>query len=72
MYEVVLSREAQRALTAADAALAKKLGRCFAQVEVDPRSGNNIKRLTGPLAGYWRFRVKIAVWCARSTTRPTP
>ena len=57
MYEVVLSREAQRAFTAADGVLCKKLGRCFAQMEVDPRTGNNIKRLSGPLAGYWQFRV---------------
>lgn len=57
MYEVVLSRDAQRVYVAADVPLARKLAKCFARLETDPRSGNNVKRLTGPLAGLLRYRV---------------
>ncbi|HEY4328554.1 MAG TPA: hypothetical protein VGN88_02370 [Phycisphaerae bacterium] len=31
--------------------------RCFAQLEVDPRQHNNIKRLSGALSGKFRYRV---------------
>ena len=41
----------------ADKPLAKKLARCFAQLENDPRRHNNIKRLSGALSGSFRFRV---------------
>lgn len=57
MYKVVLSREAERAYAKAETPLARKLARCFAQLENDPRSGNNVKRLTGPLEGLYRYRV---------------
>jgi len=57
MYEVVLSREAERAYAAADVPLARKLAKCLARLEDDPRSGNNVKRLTGPLSGLHRYRV---------------
>jgi len=36
------------------------LARCFAQLEHDPRQHNNIKRLTGELAG--RFRYRLGDW----------
>ena len=42
---------------AADRPLAVKLARCFQRLEVNPRQGNNIKRLTGEWAGYLRYRV---------------
>ena len=57
MFEVVLTREAERVFARADAALAKKLAKCFAGLENDPRGGNNVKRLAGPLAGMFRYRV---------------
>ena len=41
----------------ADQSLARKLARCFAQLERDPRRHNNIKRLSGPLAGRLRYRI---------------
>ena len=37
--------------------MAKKLVRCFEQLEHDPRRNNNIKRLTGKWAGKSRYRV---------------
>jgi mRNA interferase RelE/StbE len=56
MYKLVLSREAQRTYQAAERPLARKLAKCFRQIEVNPRQGNNVKALKGPLAGFLRFR----------------
>jgi mRNA interferase RelE/StbE len=64
MFEVILSPEAREFYAAADKTLARRLAqcfaqleRCFAQLETDPRRHNNIKRLTGDLAGLSRYRV---------------
>ena len=57
MFEVILSPEAQAFFAAADPPLARKLARCFRQLERDPRRHNNIKRLSGALAGLFRYRV---------------
>jgi len=57
MFEVILSPEAKTFFARADRPLARKLARSFAQLERDPRRHNNIKRLTGALAGRWRYRV---------------
>jgi mRNA interferase RelE/StbE len=60
MFEVVLSPEARLFYEHADQPLARKLARCFAQLERDPRRHNNIKRLSGELTG--RFRYRIGDW----------
>jgi mRNA interferase RelE/StbE len=57
MFEVILSPEAQAFYAAADPPLARKLARCFTQLERDPYLHNNIKRLGGEMAGRFRFRV---------------
>jgi mRNA interferase RelE/StbE len=57
MFEVVLSPEAQVFFAAADKPLARKLARCFKQLEHEPRRHNNIKRLSGKLHGLVRYRV---------------
>ncbi len=57
MFEVILSPEARAFFASADQPLARKLARCFAQLEHDPRRHNNIKRLTGEFAGLHRYRV---------------
>lgn len=57
MYEVQLSRAAQRFYEKADEPLARRLNRCFEQLQRDPYNHPNIKRLTGKLAGYFRYRV---------------
>jgi mRNA interferase RelE/StbE len=57
MFEVTLSPEARAFFAEADPPLARKLGRCFAQLEHDPKRHNNIKRLTGEFAGRSRYRV---------------
>jgi mRNA interferase RelE/StbE len=57
MFEIILSPEAADFFGAADQPLAKKLARCFIQLEQDPRRHNNIKRLSGEMAGRFRYRV---------------
>jgi mRNA interferase RelE/StbE len=57
MYRVELSREADRFFRRCAAPLARKLVRCFKSLEQDPRRGNNVKALTGTLAGAYRYRV---------------
>jgi mRNA interferase RelE/StbE len=57
MFDVILAPEAQAFFAAAEQPLARKLARCFAQLERDPRRHNNIKRLSGALSGRLRYRV---------------
>jgi mRNA interferase RelE/StbE len=57
MYKLELSREAQRFYERSDKSIAKKLARCFQSLEADPRAGNNVKALKGPLAGAFRYRI---------------
>jgi mRNA interferase RelE/StbE len=64
MFDVILSPEAQVFYDQADQPLARKLARCFAQLEHDPRHHNNIKRLSGKLGGApalsnWRVVYRI-------------
>jgi mRNA interferase RelE/StbE len=57
MFEVILSPEAREFFELADRPLAKKMSRCFEQLEREPRKHNNIKRLSGAFSGYLRYRV---------------
>lgn len=56
MYEVIRQSRATRFYAHADKPLASKLARCFRILEQDPRRHPNIKALSGPLAGCYRFR----------------
>jgi mRNA interferase RelE/StbE len=57
MFEVILSPEAKAFFAAADRPLARKLSRCLAALEREPRRNNNIKRLAGKFSGLFRYRV---------------
>lgn len=57
MFNLRLSREAQRFYARADQPTARKLARCFAALETNPRSGNNVKPLKGKFDGSYRYRV---------------
>ncbi|MFM7364562.1 MAG: type II toxin-antitoxin system RelE family toxin [Cuspidothrix sp.] len=57
MYNVVLSAEAEKIYVSATESLAKKLARCFEQLEQNPRIHPNIKPLKGNLSGYYRYRI---------------
>ena len=57
MYEIILSPDAQKFYLKADKSLAKKIKRCFQQLEKTPRFHPNIKPLKGRYAGLYRYRV---------------
>ena len=57
MYEVFLTREAQRFYERADPVLVRKLNRCFERLRENPYEHPNIKQLKGPLAGHFRYRI---------------
>ena len=57
MYNVVLSAKAEDIYATADQALAKKVARCFEQLEQNPRFHPNVKPLKGDFAGYYRYRI---------------
>jgi mRNA interferase RelE/StbE len=57
MYNLVLTREAQKFYEKAEPSLARRLNRCFDRLRQTPYNHPNIKRLRGHLAGYWRYRV---------------
>ena len=54
MYEVRLSLEAEKVFAKCNKALAKKLARCFRNLENSPRSHPNIKPLKGSYSRYYR------------------
>jgi mRNA interferase RelE/StbE len=56
MYKVVLLPKAERTFARANAPLARKLARAFQTLEIDPSGHSNIRQLTGPLKGLYRFR----------------
>ena len=57
MYNVVLSVKAEEIYATANQALAKKIARCFEQLEQNPRFHPNVKPLKGDFAGYYRDRI---------------
>ncbi|MEH1775285.1 type II toxin-antitoxin system RelE family toxin [Nostoc sp.] len=57
MYNVVLSAKAEEIFATANQALAKKVARCFEQLEQNPRFHPNVKPLKGYFAGYYRYRI---------------
>ena len=57
MYELVLTREARKFYEKAEPSLVRRLHRCFEQLRATPYEHPNIRRLRGPLAGYFRCRV---------------
>lgn len=57
MYDLALTAEAQKFYEKAEAPLVRRLNRCFDQLCQNPYEHPNIKRLTGNLAGYFRYRV---------------
>jgi mRNA interferase RelE/StbE len=57
MFKVELSADAQEFYRKADRPLARKLARCFEQLEREPRQHSNIMRLKGKLSGHYWYRV---------------
>mgnify|MGYP001397334139 CR=1 FL=1 len=57
MYEILLTKTSHRFYDDADPVLVRKLHHCFDVLRDSPHRHPNIKRLTGPLAGYLRYRM---------------
>jgi mRNA interferase RelE/StbE len=56
MYRVELSRDAKRFFERASATLQRRLDGCYDRLKKNPRGGN-VKKLSGKLSGYYRYRV---------------
>jgi mRNA interferase RelE/StbE len=57
MFDVRLSARAKDFYGKAEKPLARKLARCFEQLEHEPSHHSNVKPLRGNLAGCYRYRV---------------
>ncbi len=57
MYEVFISREAEKYYKEQDRDTKRKLNRCIDNLSVEPLSGQHIKRLHGKLKGKYRYRI---------------
>lgn len=57
MYKVQLSLSAEKFYLKCDKILAKKLAKCFLNLEINPRIHPNIKLLKGNYSGYYRYRL---------------
>jgi mRNA interferase RelE/StbE len=57
MFDLVLTHEALRFYERADVTLVRRLNRCFDQLRENPHEHPNIKRLSAPLTGCFRYRV---------------
>ncbi len=57
MFRVNLSFRAKEFYARAELSLARKLVRCFRQLELEPRRHSNVTALKGKLRGNYRFRV---------------
>ncbi len=57
MFKVQLSDHAKRSYAEAAPPLAKRLARCFRQLEDNPHQHPNIKPLKGRWRCYYRYRV---------------
>lgn len=57
MYELMLTRKAQRFYEQADLSLVERLNRCFDRLRQNPYEHPNIKSLKGSFTGAFRYRV---------------
>lgn len=57
MYKVLFTDSALRFYERAERSLQQRLDRCFEQLQANPHSHPNIKRLKGTLSGRYRYRV---------------
>ena len=57
MYEIALSRKAQKFYAKANDELISRLDKCFDDLCQDPYKSPNIKKLKGDLEVSWRYRV---------------
>jgi len=57
MYDVVLTKEAERFYERAEESLVRRLNRCFERLKENPYYHPNIRRLRGPFDKHYRYRL---------------
>jgi mRNA interferase RelE/StbE len=57
MYEILLTRKAQKFYEKADEELTSQLNECFDDLSQSPYQGSDVKKLKGNFLGYWRYRI---------------
>lgn len=57
MFEVYLSREAEKIYLKANPKTSRLLDKCFKHLEESPFAGPDIKRLKGKLEGSFRYQI---------------
>lgn len=57
MYEIILSKNAQKVYSSVDDNTARRLNKAFDDMADNPFFGKNIKKLKGKLEGLYRYRV---------------
>jgi len=56
IWEVVLTRPAEKVYDKSSKEIKERLDRCFEELEENPLYGHNIRSLTGKLKGLYRYR----------------
>ena len=57
MYEISMTRKAQKFYEKASDELINELQQCFDDLSENPFKGANIKKLKGDLSASWRYRI---------------
>lgn len=57
MYNIQLTKKAEKVYSKANSSLLNKLNRCFEQLENNPYNHPNIKHLQGKLLGKLHYRI---------------
>ena len=60
MYEILLTRKAQKCYDKAAAELISELNQCFDNLSQSPYQGSDIKKLKGNFFGYWRLQDSLS------------
>jgi mRNA interferase RelE/StbE len=57
MYEISMTRKAQKFYEKASDDLVVKLDDCIDNLSQNPYNGSDVKKLKGNYLGYWRYRI---------------
>ncbi len=57
MYDLKLTRKAQKFYEKAETSLARRLNQCFEQLREDPYNSSSVKALRGNFEGCFRYRI---------------
>jgi len=57
MFKIILTKDSRDFYLKAQKSLAKKINRAIEYLQTNPYKHNNIKKLTGKLKGFYRYRI---------------